>query len=141
LAAVIDYGEEFVKTTYKLEGDGPLVFTCYEIVDALRIAIKRIETRPPNTEAVISSISKGSHTVKGRLRQHAKDCMQPGIAYFNRQLSTGLQIPLQAFKAARLFYPPKVYTMKPDDNMIDTLRVFPFLVHNMQSLKMNCQNI
>ena len=44
LAAVIDYGEEFVKTMYKLEGDGPLVFTCYEIIDALQISIKRIET-------------------------------------------------------------------------------------------------
>ncbi|XP_065892612.1 uncharacterized protein [Dysidea avara] len=72
LAAVIDYGEEFVKTTYKLEGDGPLVFTCYEIIDALQIAIKRIETRAPNTEAVINSVSKGSHTVKERLKQHAK---------------------------------------------------------------------
>ena len=41
LAAVIDYGEEFVKTTYKLEGDGPLIFTCYEIIDALQIAIKK----------------------------------------------------------------------------------------------------
>ena len=27
LAAVIDAGEAFVKATYKLEGDGPLVFT------------------------------------------------------------------------------------------------------------------
>ena len=41
LAAVIDYDEEFVKTTYKLEGDGPLIFTCYEIIDALQIAIKK----------------------------------------------------------------------------------------------------
>ena len=134
LAAVIDYGEEFVKTTYKLEGDGPLIFTCYEIVDALQIAIKRIETRAPNTEAVINSVSKGSYTVKER-RQHAKNCMQPGIAYFNRKLSTSLQIPLQAFKAARLFSPLKVYAMKPNDNMVDTLQVFPFLIHNIQSLK------
>ena len=30
LAAVVDYGEPFVKATYNLEGDGDLVFTCYE---------------------------------------------------------------------------------------------------------------
>ena len=94
LAPVIDYGEEFVKATYKLEGDGPLVFTCYEIINALQIAIKRIETYAPNTEAVIKSISKGSHTVKERLRQHARNCMHPGIVYFNRQLSTTVYIQI-----------------------------------------------
>ena len=30
LAATIDVGEHFVKATYFLEGDGPLVFACYE---------------------------------------------------------------------------------------------------------------
>ena len=99
-AAVIDYGEEFLKTTYKLEGDGPLIFTCYKIVDALQIVIKRIKTRAPSTEVVINSVSKGSYTIKKRLRQHTKNCMQPGIAYFNQQLSTSLQILLQAIKAA-----------------------------------------
>ena len=28
LAAVADYGRAFVAATYKLEGDGPLVFSC-----------------------------------------------------------------------------------------------------------------
>ena len=125
---MLPFGTIFTKQTIT-------IFTCYEIVDALQIAIKRIETRVPNTEAVINSVSKGSYTVKERLRQHTKNCMQPGIAYFNRQLSTSLQIPLQAFKAARLFSPLKVYTMKPNDNMVDTLQVFPFLIHNIQSLK------
>ena len=30
LAAMIDAGKHFVQATYYLEGDGPLVFTCYE---------------------------------------------------------------------------------------------------------------
>ena len=34
LAAVIDCGERFVKATYNLEGDGPLVFQCYDIIAA-----------------------------------------------------------------------------------------------------------
>ena len=78
---------------------------------------------------MINLTSKGSHTIKERLRQHAKNCMQPGIAYFNRQLNTSLQIPSQAFKAAHLFSPHKAYTMKPDDKMVDSLQVFPFLIH------------
>ena len=67
--------------------------------------------------------------------------MQPGIAYFNRQLSTSLRIPLQAFKAARLFSPHKAYTMKPDDKMVDSLQVFPFLIHLIPLLKVKCYYI
>ena len=98
-----------------------MAITCYEVMDALQIAIKRIETCAPNTEAVINSISKGSHTIKERLRQYVKNCMQPGIAYFNRQLSTNLQGPLQAFKAAHLFSSYKAYIMKPNEKMVDSL--------------------
>ena len=29
LAAIVDAGEAFVKATYSLEGDGPLVFHCF----------------------------------------------------------------------------------------------------------------
>ena len=32
LAVVIDVGEQFVKGTYQLEGDGPLVFSCFEVL-------------------------------------------------------------------------------------------------------------
>ena len=39
LAAIIDWGEHFVKETYNLEGDGPLVLQCYEAVDSLTTAI------------------------------------------------------------------------------------------------------
>ena len=35
LAATIDVGEHFVKATYFLKGDGPLVFTCYEKLSAV----------------------------------------------------------------------------------------------------------
>ena len=45
LAAVIDYGEPFVKETYNLEGDGPLVFTFYEEVSTIVNAI-HIENIP-----------------------------------------------------------------------------------------------
>ena len=67
--------------------------------------------------------------------------MQPGIAYFNQQLSTSLQIPLQAFKAAHLFSPHKAYTMKPYDKMVDSLQVFPFLIHLIPLLKVKCYYI
>ncbi len=33
LAAIVDAGEPLVKATYKLEGDGPLGFHCYEVLN------------------------------------------------------------------------------------------------------------
>ena len=39
LAVTIDAGEPFVKATYRLEGDGPLVFTEYEEISTLRAGI------------------------------------------------------------------------------------------------------
>ena len=40
LAAAIDIGIHFVKATYDLEGDGPLVLSCYEIIERVRIAVQ-----------------------------------------------------------------------------------------------------
>lgn len=37
LAIVIDYGKNFVKATYDLEGDGSLILRCFEIIDTLCI--------------------------------------------------------------------------------------------------------
>ena len=33
IAATVDWGEPFVKACYRLEGDGPLAFDCYEMID------------------------------------------------------------------------------------------------------------
>ncbi|KAK3721851.1 hypothetical protein QZH41_002279 [Actinostola sp. cb2023] len=49
LAAMIDAGRHFVCATYYLEGDGPLVFSCYERLSTLAHAIA-IEAYP-NAEA------------------------------------------------------------------------------------------
>ena len=70
-------------------------------MDALQIAIKIIETHAPNTEAIINSISKGSHRIKERLTQYAKDCIQPGIVYFNQQLSTS---PTASFQGSTFVF-------------------------------------
>ena len=34
-APIADAGKSFVQATYKLEGDSPIVFQCYEIISAL----------------------------------------------------------------------------------------------------------
>ena len=40
LAAVVDAGEAFVKATYNLEGDGPLVLKCFEVLSTLTAGIQ-----------------------------------------------------------------------------------------------------
>ena len=40
LAVIIDCGEQFVKATYNLEGDGALVFCCYDILSLLKFGIQ-----------------------------------------------------------------------------------------------------
>ena len=35
LAAVVDYGEPFVKATYNLEGDGLVALSCYSTVQEI----------------------------------------------------------------------------------------------------------
>jgi hypothetical protein len=40
LAAVVDVGEHFVKSTYNPEGDNPSVLQCYEEIKKLRVAIQ-----------------------------------------------------------------------------------------------------
>ena len=50
LAAVIDWGEAFVKATYNLENDGPLAFTCYETIQEVITSIQ--VGNIPNVKAV-----------------------------------------------------------------------------------------
>ena len=38
-AIVVNVGMSFVQATYKLEGDGSLVLTCYEVISALTTSI------------------------------------------------------------------------------------------------------
>ena len=51
-AAIVDAGKQFVQATYKLEGDGPLVFQVYEIISALSTSITM--ENYPNVQAVYS---------------------------------------------------------------------------------------
>ena len=124
LAAIIDWGEPFVKATYKLEGDGPLALHCYEVIETIKAYIHASHT--PNILAVAEMLSGGVAHDKHLMIDHAKQCIQPGIDYFNHQLTTTLQRSLTVFKAARLFSPQKMQDMQPNASSIDSLSAFPF---------------
>ena len=105
LAATVDAGEQFVKATYRLEGDGPLALECYEVVATVQAAIH--SNYYPNVTALARQFSNGNSVAMNQLVQYAHSCVKPGQDYFNVQLQQSLKESLAAFKAARLLSPHK----------------------------------
>ena len=145
LAAIIDWGRPFVKATYSLEGDGPLALDCYEKIETVKAAINTAHT--PNLEAVArrlsssadkcllqrvfpTSRSRGSTSASQSLQQrivhYGYTCVQPGLDYFEKHFNSNLDT-LMAFKAARLFSPPKLNDLQPNADAVNGLKHFPFL--------------
>ena len=62
LATIVDVGEHFVKSTYNLERDGPLVIECYEEVLKLRAALQTAYHQ--KLDAVARVLAKGDQAVQ-----------------------------------------------------------------------------
>ena len=60
MAATVDWGEPFVKACYVLEGDGPLVLRCYEVIDRVRQSI--VTENIPNVRALSEKLTRQSHS-------------------------------------------------------------------------------
>lgn len=139
LAALVDFGLHFVNTTYKLEGDGPLIFECYEAVSALTAAVNLANY--PNLDAISKEISGGNVVTEQQLIAYGKACVNPAIQYYQERLEDSMRIPLQAFRAACVFVPFKVQEMNIDTHAVDSLAVFPFFdTVELQCLKTELPN-
>ena len=101
LAAMINAGKHFIQATYYLEGDGPLVFSCYEWLSALAHAIA-IESYP-NTEAKARQHSRGNIALHNQLVAQAKACTNPGFRFYQQKFSVQFLNIVRTFKAARLY--------------------------------------
>ena len=135
LAVTVDAGEIFVKACYKLEGDGPLAFECYEVICSINAAIQVCHL--PNTTAIAKRLVN-STTTEQSLIQYAKTCIHPGYEYFIQKFNLELKPVVDAFKSAQLFIPTKIHDIKPNASTVDTLRSFKFLdndqtVNNLKS--------
>ena len=125
LAAVIDAGEPLVKTTYYLEGDGPLSLNCYEAMTTVLTSIRT--GHYPIVEAVSRSLSGGDTQLYEKWVQYAMDCIEPGLEYFGDAICGSLSNSMEIFKAARVFNPQKAVEMQPSATALDCLAVIPFL--------------
>ena len=137
LASVVDCGRPFVTATYKLEGDGALVLSCYEVIEELEASVHSCYT--PNLDAVIQRLSASTPRSPPQLKAYAMRCIQPGLDYFTRQIRTNLQDAVSIFKAARLFLPHRVHVTRPTANCVDSLSILPFLsAQTLSELKKSC---
>ena len=59
IAATVDAGMPFVKATYSLESDGPLVLECHQIISTLSLAVR--VAHYPNVQAVSRNFLKVTH--------------------------------------------------------------------------------
>ena len=126
LASTIDVGEHFVKATYFLEGDGPLIFNCYEMVSAVNQTCQA--THYPNVHAIATAIATEDPCQNvAATERRAKAYVEPPITWFRRKFNVDLYDLLTAPKAARLFCPVSVQWLRPKDASVESLRAFPFL--------------
>ena len=129
LAALIDVGEVFVKATYVLEGDGPLVLSCFETLQGVCNACQNVHL--PNVHAVAVAIVDADPAQNvAALEQEAKRSVQPAIEWFLRKFNVELHYTLSTFKAARIMCPVTVQWLRPTPANVEALRQFPILDSN-----------
>ena len=125
MAATIDWGEPFVKACYML---GPLALKCYEVIERVRQSV--LSENIANVRAISEKLTRQprSHPLHEQWVDYARECVRSGIDYFNQQLSNSLKVPLEIFKACRLFSPQQVATMRPTATSLDqSLSTVPFM--------------
>lgn len=99
LAAIIDVGEHFVKATYFVEGDGPLIFSCEEKVSVVNQACQA--PHYPNVHAIATAIARENPGQNvAALGRRVKACVEPAITSFRRKFNVDLYDLLMALKAA-----------------------------------------
>ena len=111
LAALVDGGAPFVLATYYLEGDGPLIFSCYEhsAIVSNSVAIDAY----PNVEGVARRQADGNMPVYNQLVAKANACTTPGLRLYQRRFGQEFCDLVFAFRSARLWCPIQVQQLRP----------------------------
>ena len=126
LVAMVDVGRHLVNITYKLEGDGALVFSTYQVLQSATQAFA--QEHWPNVRALCEAISDADPDVHAR--QLERDTMQgarPAIIWFFRKFNVNLGNVVTLFRRARYFDPMAVQDLNLTAENVRSLRIFPFL--------------
>ena len=112
LAALIDGGSHFVTATYYPEGDGNLIFSCYECLPSVSHSVA--VDAYPNLEGVATQQANGNLALCNQLVTRTKQCTNPGLRFFQRTFSQEFHDLVRAFKSARLCCPVQVRNLYPN---------------------------
>ena len=120
----IHVGEHFVKATYLLQGDDPLVFSCYEKLKAVAEACQALHFL--NVRAVVAAIAnEDPNQSLAALEPRFKGCEEPAIQWFLRKFNVDLYDTITAFKAARV--PRDRWLVEANTSQRRRPQDFPFL--------------
>ena len=114
LAITVDVGEPLVKATYRLKGDGPLLFSAYEEIATLQAGSSNAHY--PNTNAVATKLCSGRAVLKKQqLMDYADSCAKPAFEYFTCKFNgdDDLKRAVTFFKYAQYFDPSKLSELRP----------------------------
>ena len=130
LAAMIDIGKHLVRATYALEGDGPLVLTTYEKLQAVTSAFAVAER--PNLRAVAQRLAEKNRGMNAAaLEAEAMQGAKPAINWFLQKFNLALGETVAAFKKARIFDPVVAQGLDITVNGVRQLRCFPFFTDDI----------
>ena len=115
-ATTIDAGKPFVKATYHLEGNGPIISKAYQEISVIPTSISTQYC--PNNKAVACKLSFNPVCVQ-QLIDYAKACVQLAYRYFNQNFGDDLMYTVEVFNNARLLDPARICELNPSRNDID----------------------
>ena len=125
LAVTVDAMSIFVRTTYILEGDGPLALVAYTFIHSLYAHIT--SSHFPSVTALAKQLAGGNSSHEQQLNAYARACIDPAYAYFHVKFDKDLKPAMQVFKAARYFSPATTGEIKPVVSDLDILQSLSFL--------------
>ena len=95
LAAFVDGGNHFVSATYYLEGDGPLVFSCYERLATVSNAVA--VAAYPNVEGVARRQAGVSFQAGRRTPDATSGCLTCNARQFTHEIIIFLSVKIVFF--------------------------------------------
>ena len=126
LAALVDIGKHLVEATYLLEGDGPLLFSCYEMLQSLATTFS--QEHRPNLRALARNFADEDPTLDaGQLERDTMEGPKPAIMWFLRKLNIDLAPFVSAFRRARVFDPVVAQGLNITPDIVRGLSCFLFL--------------
>ncbi|KAK3745625.1 hypothetical protein QZH41_002254, partial [Actinostola sp. cb2023] len=123
--------EQFVKTTYTLEGDGTLIFIAYEKLLMLKAFIQVHHF--PTLTMTVQELFPANAIVQQQWYQYGlRECLTPAFEYYAQTLANDVTVSrsIEVFQAAQLFCPKVVTISRPNAAEVEKIRAVPFLGTN-----------